>query len=51
MKWTNVEHAGRNAVEEDAALDEVVFGWYIVLYNDDHNTLDHGIDCLWSMRP
>ena len=27
-------------------LTEVSEGWHIVLYNDDHNTFDHVIDCL-----
>jgi len=27
-------------------LTEVAEGWHIVLYNDDHNTFDHVIDCL-----
>ena len=34
-------------VDEDVALDEAVSGgWHIVLYNDDHNTFDHVINCL-----
>ena len=36
-------------VEEDLALDEAVAeGWHIVLYNDNHNTFDHVIECLIS---
>ena len=36
-------------VDEDVALDEAVSGgWHIVLYNDDHNTFDHVIDCLMA---
>jgi len=34
-------------VEEAVGLEEAVAdGWHIVLYNDDHNTFDHVIECL-----
>jgi len=34
-------------VEEAVDLREAVSeGWHIVLYNDDHNTFDHVIECL-----
>jgi len=36
-------------VQEDVALDEAVSGgWHIVLYNDDHNTFEHVIECLMA---
>lgn len=36
-------------VEESVDLEESVSeGWHIVLYNDDHNTFDHVIDCLMA---
>lgn len=36
-------------VEESVALEESVSdGWHIVLYNDDHNTFDHVIECLMA---
>ena len=36
-------------VQEDVALDEAVsWGWHIVLYNDDHNTFEHVIECLMA---
>jgi len=34
-------------VVEAGVLEEAVAdGWHIVLYNDDHNTFDHVIECL-----
>lgn len=36
-------------VEESVSLEEsVADGWHIVLYNDDHNTFDHVIECLMA---
>jgi len=45
IRMTEVEE--ETLVNEEVALDEAVSGgWHIVLYNDDHNTLDHVIYCL-----
>ena len=47
IRMTEVEE--ETLVDEDLALDEAVSGgWHIVLYNDDHNTFDHVIDCLMA---
>jgi len=47
IRMTEVEE--ETLVDEDVALDEAVSGgWHIVLYNDDHNTFDHVIDCLMA---
>ena len=36
-------------VEESTDLETAVEdGWHIVLYNDDHNTFDHVIECLMA---
>lgn len=36
-------------VEETTDLETAVEdGWHIVLYNDDHNTFDHVIECLMA---
>ena len=47
IRMTEVEE--ETLVNEEVALDEAVSGgWHIVLYNDDHNTFDHVIDCLMA---
>ena len=45
----NAQTEEETLVEEEVVLDEAVSGgWHIVLYNDDHNTFDHVIECLMA---
>ena len=47
IRMTEIE--AETLVNEEVALDEAVSGgWHIILYNDDHNTFDHVIDCLMA---
>jgi len=46
--WTLAEQE-ETLVEESTELETAVEdGWHIVLYNDDHNTFDHVIECLMA---
>ena len=46
---SNVTSQEETLVEEAVDLTEAVSeGWHIVLYDDDHNTFDHVIECLIS---
>ena len=48
LSWI-VNASEETLVEENVDLEtSVADGWHIVLYNDDHNTFDHVIECLMA---